>query len=58
MEDGKIEKPDYVPSAYQHNDLKVKVRFHNSGVLDTCRSLPPHQFFEVVIIDDIKKDLD
>ena len=58
MEDGKIEKPEYVPSAFQHNNLKVKVRYHSSGVLDTCQSLPPHDFFERIIIDDIKKDID
>jgi hypothetical protein len=58
MEDGEYEKPEYVPSAYRHNNLKVKVKFHSSGVLDTCRSLPPYDFYERVIIDDIKKDID
>ena len=41
MPDGKYEKPEYVPSAFQHNNLKVKVKIHSSGVLDTCRSIPP-----------------
>lgn len=58
MEDGKIEKPEYIPSVFQHNNLKVKVKFHHSGILDTCRATPPLQFYELVIIDDIKKDLD
>ena len=58
MEDGKFEKPDYLPSAFQHDNFKVKVKFHSSGILDTCRSLPPHDFYEVIIIDDIKKDID
>jgi hypothetical protein len=58
MEDGKIEKPEYMPSAFQHDNLKVKVKFHSTGVLDTCRSLAPHEFYEAVKIDDIVRDLD
>ena len=58
MEDGKMEKPDYLPSAYQHDNMKVKVKFHSVGILDTCKSLPPHQFYEMVAIDDIKRDID
>ncbi|MBS1588629.1 MAG: hypothetical protein JSS78_09835 [Bacteroidetes bacterium] len=57
MDDGKYEKPVYVPSAFQHNNLKVKVKMHSSGILDTCRSIPPYDFYEQVIIDDIKNDL-
>ncbi len=58
LPDGKEEKPDYMPSAFQHNNLKVKVKFHSSGILDTCDYKPPRSFFEIVYIDDIKRDLD
>lgn len=58
LPDGTEERPEYMPSAFQHNGLKVKVKFHSSGVLDTCRFLPPRKFYERVYIDDIKQDLD
>ncbi len=57
MADGKYEKPYLLPSAYQHNDLKVKVKIKHSGILDTCQYQPPHQFFELVYVEDIKKDI-
>ena len=58
MADGKEEKPEYLPSDFQHNNLKVKVKIHSSGVLDTCRFETPRKFYERVYIDDIKRDLD
>ena len=57
MADGKEEKPEYLESAYQHNNLKVLVKIHSSGVLDTCRYETPRKFYERVYIDDIKKDI-
>lgn len=58
MEDGKEEKPEYLSSAFQHNNMKVKVKIHSSGVLDTCRFETPRKFYERVYIDDIKQDID
>jgi hypothetical protein len=57
MSDGKDEKPDHLPSAFQHNNLKVKVKIRHSGILDTCQFDPPHVFYERVYIEDIKKDI-
>ena len=57
MADGKEEKPEYLESAYQHNNLKVLVKIHSSGVLDTCRFETPRKFYERVYIDEIKKDI-
>jgi hypothetical protein len=57
LEDGKEEKPEYLPSDYQHNDLKVLIKIHSSGVLDTCRFETPRKFYERVYIDEIKKDI-
>ena len=56
MTDGKLEKPYQLPSAFQHNDLKVKVKLKASGILDTCQFEPPHSFYELVYVEDIKKD--
>lgn len=58
LEDGREEKPEYLPSNFQHNGLKVKVKYHSSGILDTCQFVIPRKFFEKIYIDDIKKDLD
>jgi hypothetical protein len=51
------QKPQYLPSAYQHNGMKVKVIYHKSGILDTCGHTLPFIFHELVSIDDIKRDL-
>jgi hypothetical protein len=58
LDDGREEKPEYLASDFQQNNLKVKVRFHSSGILDTCGSIPPLRFFQTIYIDDIKKDID
>lgn len=55
--DGREEKPLYLPSAYQHDGLKVLVRFHNTGIMDTCRNIPPREFYDQVVVDEIKRDL-
>lgn len=57
LEDGREEKPEYLPSNFQHNGLKVLVKYHSSGVLDTCQFVIPRKFFEKIYIDDIKKDI-
>ena len=56
MEDGREEKPVYLPSDFQRNGLKVKVKFHLSGIGDTCGYYAPRSYFEQVFIDDIKRD--
>jgi hypothetical protein len=58
LEDGREEKPQYLPAAYQHNGLKVLVKYRSTGILDTCEFTAPRRFFELVQIDDIKKQLD
>lgn len=55
LEDGREEKPQYLPSAYQHNGMQVLVKYHSTGILDTCEFTAPRKFFELVDIDDIKK---
>ena len=58
LEDGREEKPQYLPSAFQHNGMQVLVKYHSTGVLDTCEFSAPRKFFELVDIDDIKKKID
>lgn len=55
LEDGREEKPQYLPSAFQHNGLNVLVKYHRTGVLDTCESTVPRRFFDLVKIEDIKR---
>jgi hypothetical protein len=55
--DGREEKPMYLPSAYQHDGLKVLIKYHNTGILDTCRNIPPREFYDQVVVDDIKREL-
>jgi len=56
MEDGKDEKPDYLPSAFQHNDLKVKVDLGLIDVLDTCEYSVPRRVYQIVTIKKIVRD--
>ncbi len=36
LEDSGLVKPAYLPSAYQHNGMKVEVKYRHSGIMDTC----------------------
>jgi len=58
LNDGTEEKPEYLPSAYQHNGLRVKIKYRSTGVLDTCQFAIPRKFFERIFIDEIKRNLD
>jgi hypothetical protein len=49
------QKPEYLPSAFQHEGMRVKVKYTYTGVLDTCGHTLPQSFHELVRIDDIKR---
>lgn len=36
LEDSGLVKPAYLPSAYQHDGMKVEVKYNYSGIFDTC----------------------
>ncbi len=55
FEDGRQEKPYQLLSAYQHNGMRVKVKYRVSDVLDTCGSSRPYSYYQLIIIDDIKR---
>lgn len=55
VEDEGEQKPEYLPSAFQHDGMRVKVKYTYTGVLDTCGHSLPQSFHELVRIDDIKR---
>lgn len=54
FDDGREEKPYQLLSAYQHNGMLVKVKYHSSEILDTCSSSAPATEYQLIIIDEIK----
>ncbi len=56
FDDGTEQKPYQLLSAYQHNGLTVKVKYHQSEIMDTCRYSSPFSYYQLIIIDDIKND--
>ena len=58
FEDGREEKPEHLPSAFRHNGLQVLVKYHSTGILDTCEFTAPRKFFDLVQIDDIRRKID
>ncbi|OSZ82292.1 hypothetical protein CAP35_03220 [Chitinophagaceae bacterium IBVUCB1] len=56
--DGSVVRPKYMPSSYQHNGMKVKVKINRDGEGEICNTYPTKKFYEIVQIVDIKKDLD
>jgi hypothetical protein len=57
LTDGTDLRPKYLPSQYQHNAMKVKVKFNRDGEGSVCDTYPVKRFIEVVDLIDIKKDL-
>jgi hypothetical protein len=56
LEDQAIVQPQYLPSAYQHGGMKVKVKYTHTGVQDTCDF--GTVIYDLVSIQDIKKKND
>lgn len=52
--DGMV-KPTHLPSAYQHDGMKVKVKYKHNNVIDTCIDGASNRIFELADIDDIIK---
>lgn len=47
-------KPYQLKSAFQVNGLKVRVKFAETDIIDTCGTSAPFLFYAVVIVQDIK----
>ena len=58
LDDGSDLRPKYLPNSYQHDGMKVKVKFNRDGEGDVCNTYPTKKFIEIIEIIDIKKDLD
>lgn len=59
MEDGSLQKPVTLSSAYQHDGLKVKVKYHNKDGIVTCNAVDTNiHMLQVIDVDDIKRDMD
>src|SRR5690606_40011773 len=52
FEDGNFLKPQYLPSAYQHDGYRVKVKFHSDGDGIICKgdSDTTNRYIEVIFI--------
>ncbi len=55
LEDQALLQPEYLPSAYQHGGLKVKVKYTHTGVQDTCQF--GSVVYDLVSIQDIKRNI-
>lgn len=49
-------QPVYLPSDYQQNNLKVKVKYSHTGVKDTCDF--GTVIYDLIDIEKIKRNLD
>ncbi|WP_276132631.1 hypothetical protein [Polluticoccus soli] len=58
LENGKLVRPAYIPSAFQSNGMHVKVKYNTNGQEEICHTHPVNTTFEVVEIAKIEKDLD
>jgi hypothetical protein len=36
LQDSGLVKPEYLPSAFQHDGMKVEVEYRHLGIMDTC----------------------
>ena len=57
-DDGRMVRPNNIPSAYMHNGYKVKVKFDENGEGIQCQKYPMNDFIEEVQLTVIKADID
>lgn len=57
LDNGNEEKPEYMPSAFTHDSLRILVKYHPSGKLDTCGFAQQPKVWNTVIIDEIEREL-
>jgi hypothetical protein len=57
LEDGGRElRPDYLPSAFQHNGYKVKIKYNTAGEQFVCQTYPTNSVYELIELADIRRD--
>lgn len=52
MNDSALLKPTYLPGAYQHGGMQVKIEYHHTGIQDTCQY--GSVIYDMVKLDDIE----
>jgi len=52
LQDSALVQPNYLPSAFQHGGIVVKVKYTHTGVQDTCRF--GSVVYDLVSIQNIK----
>ncbi|MBS1778231.1 MAG: hypothetical protein JST70_02830 [Bacteroidetes bacterium] len=57
-DDGTLLRPRYMPSAYQHDGMRVKVKLNRDGEGEICNTYPTKKFLEVADLTDIIKNQD
>lgn len=53
LDDSALLKPVYLPSAYQHDQLEVRVKYKHTGLLDTCQY--GSVIYDMVNVSDIER---
>lgn len=53
LKDQALLQPQYLPSAYQHDGMRIKVKYTHTGIQDTCDF--GTVIYDLVSIQDIKK---
>lgn len=57
MDDNSQQRPINLPSAFQHDGLKVKVKYHSKDSVIFCNAVDTTYTLPTVVVDDIKRDL-
>lgn len=52
LDNTELLKPLYLPGAFQHDGLKVRISYKHTGILDTCEY--GTKLYDQVNVDDIK----
>ncbi|HET8573369.1 MAG TPA: hypothetical protein VFL76_05810 [Edaphocola sp.] len=53
LNDSALLKPTYMPGAYQHDGMQVKIDYHHTGIKDTCQY--GSVIYDMVKLDDIER---
>jgi hypothetical protein len=56
FDDESLVKPSYLPSAYQHDGMKIKIKYKHTGVMDTCNF--GSKIYDIADIENIKRIVD
>lgn len=56
LDNGNEEKPDNLPTAFRLDSLRVLVKYHPSGRLDTCGYATSPIVYKTVLVDDIQRE--